>query len=191
MSPTARQLFTVFGARLDADADAGKPSRRQPFMQLLRQRLGDEGGGVDAVDRWVERHLDVEIGRRDASRRWSYLDTAGEIVHVGAVRPESGKHIGPRQAGEITERMDAESDQQISEFRPVENPDRQRREKGRRLIGRHDGRRIGSLGSSEDAISNTELDVVSGRIADSSRNGGEQRQFALVITGCTPSSHDQ
>ena len=111
MPPTARQLFTVFGTRFDADADASKTSRRKPLMQLFGQRLGNKGGGVDAVDRRVKRHLDIKIGRRDASRRWSYLDTAREIVHVSTVRPEPGEHVGARQVGEITERMDAEPDQ--------------------------------------------------------------------------------
>ena len=191
MSPATRQLLAVFRARFDADADAGKTKVGQAFVQLFCQGLGHKGGGIDTLYRWVERHLDSQLGRRDPSVRRSRLDTAGEIVHVGAVRPEPGKHIDAWQRRELAKGADAEPDQQIGEFWPIENPDRQRRKESCRLTSRHDVRRISSLGRCEDAVCNTKLDVVPGRIDYRSCDRREQGQFPLVVTGRTSRSHHE
>jgi len=52
-------------------------------------------------------------------------------------------------------------------------------------------RRISSLGRCEDAVCNTKLDVVPGRIDYRSCDRREQRQFPLVITGRAPRGHDE
>ena len=118
MAPEPLERFAVLGLGPHHDPGAGQTQVVEAAVQLVGQRLGHEGGGVDPFGRRVELGLDLQLRRGDAGVGRALVESTGQAVGETALDPEAGQHVGGRQGGQVTERAHPEADEHVDQVAP-------------------------------------------------------------------------
>jgi hypothetical protein len=125
----------MLGLDLDAQARAGETKPLEAIDELVGKRLGGEGRDVDPGDGWIELGRDLELRQRPAARTGMLVQAAGQPVRQHALGSEASGDGGAGQRRQVTEGEQAQADEQIGEFRTLQDLDAERGEEAKGRSG--------------------------------------------------------
>ena len=130
----------MLGLGDDDHPGAHPPPSGERADQFVGELLGDEHDRLHVLDRFVEGALGAPFRRGVGGAWWTIVATAREAVHVQPDAPEPGIHVAGREGGEVAERAQPETDEELDQlgrgFADIAQPaHRERRQVGSRLPG--------------------------------------------------------
>ena len=115
MAPTTAQRIAVLGLYFDGETGANEPDHAETAVQFLGQRLANEGGGVQLVGGRVEFCGDDPVRRRQAGPHGPLSQTPSQTMGQKAFSPEPPEHRGGRERREVPQRLQAQTNEQVSQ----------------------------------------------------------------------------
>ena len=123
--PQPAELASVLAAHLHLNPDAGKTRGRQPVVHLIGECLGREDHRLGLPGRRVELLPHGQVGGRRPRDQRSRLESARQPAGQPALRPEAAGRLGRRQRGQLSQRLDAQSGQQLAQLGHAQDSHRQ------------------------------------------------------------------